>query len=512
MRIDAVILGTMLAALAEPALAQQDVVRECDASGACETRFVPPVVKSLGGEAAAVAVVNRAENADFGSVSGLRAWTPFVRYGAVATTEWSASDVAGSATSGSVHLANTTVGTAGQFTESGLRQCIRPGNIQVGQQFSVQARVFVPAGQSVPIGNMNASAGIMMMFYANPDCTGAGNGQGQGQFINPGGTGGSWSTVASTGPAATGRTSVLVEIVLRKRGDLNPVEAYVDAAVLQGSYGFVKGDLDRDGETDLVLHNTVSGANQAWLMNNEERAAGPVTITPAPASLNWQVAGIDDFNADGQNDLLMWDVLSGAAEFWLMNGTDRVGSPVALAGALAPPWKPSATADFNHDGSPDVVWRNFTTQKISIWTMNGTAQVGALVPSPDQAVDANWEIVAAQDLNADGNVDFLWYNATSGKIVYWWMNASVLRIAGNFTNPANAGANNWKVLAGGDYGIGLSAGGTALAGTNDIVWRNQDSGRLVIWFMDNAGNRTWGTFVVPDPPAPATDWTVAGPR
>src|SRR6185436_2682628 len=114
----------------------------------------------------------------------------------------------------------------------------------------------------------------------------------------------------------------------------------------------------------------------------------------------------------------------------------------------------SATADFNADGRPDLVFRNFGTQKIEIWTMNGTNKTGTIVPTPDQAVDVNWEIVAALDYDGDGDTDFLWYNWSSGKIVLWWMNSAVQRVTGQFTNPAQAGANNWKVLASGDYGIG----------------------------------------------------------
>jgi hypothetical protein len=123
-------------------------------------------------------------------------------------------------------------------------------------------------------------------------------------------------------------------------------------------------------------------------------------------------------------------------------------------------------------------------------------------------VAANWEIVGAQDWNGDGNTDFLWYNPDSGKIVLWFMDANVVRITGGFTNPPNAGANNWKVLAMGDYGIG--PGG--LPGTIDIVWRNETSGRFVLWYMDQAGNRTTGVFTSPDSPSDPLAWTIAGPR
>ncbi len=276
------------------------------------------------------------------------------------------------------------------------------------------------------------------------------------------------------------------------------------------SCGWTKGDFDSDLATDLLFRRTTTGQNDVWLMNGITRAS-LATLADVPASLDWSIAGADDFDADRENDLVFWNSATGQVEFWLMNGTSRVGPAVPISGAptLAPNWKLSATADFNHDTRPDLVWRNVTSQKIVIWTMNGTGKVGNITPTPDQAVAANWEIVGATDLNGDGNTDFLWYNSTSGKIVYWWMDASVVRTVGNFTNPDSAGNNNWKVLAAGNYGTG--PGG--VPGSNDIVWRNATSGKVVVWRMDLAGNRTAGGFTTPDSPSPnPTEWTVVGPR
>ncbi len=272
---------------------------------------------------------------------------------------------------------------------------------------------------------------------------------------------------------------------------------------------FAKGDVDGDGQTDLLVRQAAAGQTEAWLMNGVTRPAAPVAISPTPASLDWSVAATDDFDGDGRNDLLLWNAASGAAEFWLMNGAARVGAGVPLVGALAAPWKPAAVADFDRDGRPDLVYRNHVTQKISVWLMNGTAFAAARTPSPDQAVNANWEIVGAQDWNGDGDTDFLWYNPSSGKIVLWFMDGDLVRVTGQFTDPPNAGANNWKVLAMGDYGVG--AGGQG--GSIDLVWRNATSGRFVAWYMDHAGHRTAGVFTSPDAPSPdPTGWSIVGPR
>ncbi len=284
---------------------------------------------------------------------------------------------------------------------------------------------------------------------------------------------------------------------------------------------FVKGDFNADGKPDLVFRNLANLAqNKIWYMDGVTRTA-EAAITPDAASTAWKVRGTDDFDnfatpgagKDSLNDLVFWNESTGNVEFWLMNGVTRPGSPVALTGGAVLPtnWDLSATGDFNADGKPDIVWRNFTSQKIVIWTMNGTAKVGNIIPSPDQAVDANWIIVAAADYNNDGNRDFLWYNFTSGKIVTWYMNASVARTAGLITTPANAGDANWKVVASADYSAAYVPG-TPPLGSPDIVWRNETSGNQVVWHLDFNSTRVHGQFTNPAANTPALDWTIVGPR
>jgi len=283
------------------------------------------------------------------------------------------------------------------------------------------------------------------------------------------------------------------------------------------AYDGVKGDFDENSNVDLVFRHVASNRNMVWSMNGDVSTSSS-WITPDPAGPNWQVMGSDDFNKDNQADLLFWNASTGNVEFWLMSSSNRLGAAVPIGGAptLTTNWKPSASGDFNKDGWPDLLWRNYTSQKLVVWTMSGTTKLGNITPTPDQAVNVNWEVVAALDYNKDGNRDLLWYNYSSGKIVLWFMDANVVRISGNFTTPDAAGANNWKVYAGGDYGVGTAG----MFATNDIVWRNATSGKLVLWYMNAAGARTFGDFTTPDSPlfdpdgtpTAATDWLLVGPR
>ena len=376
-----------------------------------------------------------------------------------------------------------------------------------------QKLVAADAAPSSLLGNAVALAGDTALAGAYLDQNGGGGLAGSAYAFAR--AGGGWSQqrrlVASDAAAADtfGSSVALSGDTALVGSPSDDTAAGADAGSVHVFRAFAKGDVDGDGQTDLLLRLEGTRQTDAWLMNGVSRPAPPVTVSPNPASFSQVVAGTDDFDADGRNDLLFWNATSGAAELWLMNGAARVGSPIPLAGAPAPPWRPAATADFNRDGRPDIVFRNSSTQKIAIWIMSGGAVASVIAPSPDQAVDANWEIVGAQDWNADGDTDFLWYNPVSGKIVLWFMDGAVSRLAGQFTSPPNAGDNNWKVLAMGDYGVG--PGG--LPGTVDLVWRNATSGRLVVWYMDQAGQRTAGTFTSPDAPAGSpTAWTVVGPR
>ncbi len=285
-----------------------------------------------------------------------------------------------------------------------------------------------------------------------------------------------------------------------------------------------KGDFNGDGLPDLVFRSNLNGTiNKVWFMDGVTRTA-EANITPNASSAAWLIRGVHDFDSaaspgsgpDNKNDLVFWNQTTGAVEFWLMDGTNRPGATVPLTGAtpLALNWDLSATADFDHDAKPEIVWRNFSSQLIVIWKMNGTVKVGNITPSPNLAVNSNWIIVAAADYNNDGNTDFLWYNFTSGRIVTWYMNASVVRISGQFTTPDAAGNNNWKVVASSDFSRSYVPG-TPPIGSPDIIWRNETSGNQVVWHLDYNSTRVFGEFTKPAANAlteAALDWFIVGPR
>jgi hypothetical protein len=111
--------------------------------------------------------------------------------------------------------------------------------------------------------------------------------------------------------------------------------------------------------------------------------------------VSWSVAGIGDFDGDGRSDIL-WRNSSGEVAAWLMNGSAvSAGGDVTFGGAAARPdatWSIAGIGDFNHDGNSDILWRN-DSGAMSEWLMNGTAVMQSVVPSANGAPampDASW--------------------------------------------------------------------------------------------------------------------------
>ena len=78
------------------------------------------------------------------------------------------------------------------------------------------------------------------------------------------------------------------------------------------------GDLDGDGNSDLVWSNTRNGDVLGWLMNGSSVQSWGTLASGV--SFFWSLGGAADLDGDGSSDLLWQNVQSGAIVGWLMNG------------------------------------------------------------------------------------------------------------------------------------------------------------------------------------------------
>lgn len=205
-------------------------------------------------------------------------------------------------------------------------------------------------------------------------------------------------------------------------------------------------DFDLDGRSDLLWRRDSTGELRLWLMNGSTRV-GDVPLTPDRlADASWQLPATGDLDGDGQPDLVFRHAASGRIVVWLMQGAARRQGAFTTPDQLADlGWRLAGTGDFDGDNRADLLWQHAVSGKLVAWLMNGTVRAGASYLTPSGVTDPAWSVHAVGDLTGDGRPDLLWRHASSGKLVVWVMEGLV-RQSGQFLSPDTIGDLNWRIV------------------------------------------------------------------
>ncbi|MFC1845223.1 choice-of-anchor Q domain-containing protein, partial [Thermodesulfobacteriota bacterium] len=186
-----------------------------------------------------------------------------------------------------------------------------------------------------------------------------------------------------------------------------------------------------------------------------------------------KVTGIADFDGNGTADVLLRNKVNGKWHLFLMNGASNVpnyniGLPLDLNLEVA------GIADFDGDvnGTADLLLRNKVNGKWHLFLMNGASNVpNYAIPLPQ---DLNMEVAGIADFDGLVGADVLLRNTVNGKWHMFLMNGATVTPSYNIDMPT-------------DLNLGLAgiADFDGLVGA-DVLLRNTVNGKWHMFLMNGA--------------------------
>jgi V8-like Glu-specific endopeptidase len=175
-----------------------------------------------------------------------------------------------------------------------------------------------------------------------------------------------------------------------------------------------------------------------------------------------------DFNQDGSLDVLWQNRTEDKSAIWFMKDGTQL-SQVEIPGSSDVNWYPVSTGDFDGDGHLDVLRHHRTRGQLALWLLRDGTRVSEVILQGYD--DVNWQPVTAGDFDGDGHLDVLWHHRTRGQLAFWLLRGGTL--LSSVVHPGLPSVN-WRPVTVADFDGD---------GELDVLWHHRTNGKVSLWFM-----------------------------
>jgi hypothetical protein len=303
-----------------------------------------------------------------------------------------------------------------------------------------------------------------------------------GTNIFSGSTAGTSQTVGAIPCTDAGGGTIYVQLSAEVGGSFQPAADYT----YKCKSGL--GDFNGDGYQDVVWQNNSTRQVTVHYFDGAEGATdiGWNWLNESGEPSGWVLVGAGDFDGNGVPDLV-WEYMPtgqvsvnyyggpGGATYLGWNWLNEAG---------VPGWTVVAVADMNNDGVPDLIWQNNATNQVTVNYYGGTG--GAVYQGwnwlNSAGEPAGWRVVAAADFDGNGTPDLVWqYTPTRQVSVNYYGGAGGATYQGwNWLNAA--GVPGWTVVGASDFNGD---------GVPDLVWQNNATAQVTVNYYGGTGGATY---------------------
>lgn len=206
------------------------------------------------------------------------------------------------------------------------------------------------------------------------------------------------------------------------------------------------GDLDGDGNPDLVWRHQAAGWLAVWYLAGSDVRRTELLSIDRVADLNWQIKGVDDVDGDGKADLIWQHQTAGWLAAWLMNGSQVVSTQLLSIDRVPDTqWQIAGAGDANGDGYADLIWQHRTGGWLAVWYLHGTTVTGTELLSINRIPDTAWQVRGVGDVDGDSHADIIWQNDETGDLGVWRLNGSIV-VDQRSLSIGRVADLNWRVV------------------------------------------------------------------